>query len=51
MKMEDTCPHCGYKHTIKELDRDAGPYCIKCGMDMEPEKEGGVDGYQNKSGS
>lgn len=32
--MEDICPHCGYKHTVKELDRDAGPFCIKCGTDM-----------------
>lgn len=40
MKMEDTCPHCGHKHTIKELDRDAGQFCIKCGTDMESEKEG-----------
>ena len=32
--MEDTCPHCGYKHSIKELDRDAGPFCVECGTDM-----------------
>lgn len=32
--MEDICPHCGHKHTIEELDRDADPFCIKCGTDM-----------------
>ena len=32
--METICPYCGHKHTIKELDRDAGPFCIKCGTDM-----------------
>ena len=29
------CPDCGYEHTVEELDRDAGPFCIKCGADME----------------
>lgn len=32
--METICPYCGHKHTVEELDRDAGPICIKCGTDM-----------------